>query len=238
MPKKFIFVASTAGSVISQVLKTTTVRQSIHSVVADRPCGAVNIARSFGVESHVFTGLGNEAFCARLLKYVEEHEIDYILSFYTKFYSHEIRRALQDRIVNFHPSILPAFKGMDGFGDGLRYHVKLIGTTVELIKDVMDEGKIVMQTASPLRPSLSVPEMRHQIFVQQCKTLIQVVDWLNNNRISVEGDTVNVKDARYGTADFAPELENIEAISFKLDYAPGAANQIEFTEISPLRTGS
>ena len=149
------------------------------------------------------------------MDYVRKHEIDYILSFYTQFYTDEIRQALRDRIINFHPSLLPAFKGMDGFGDGIDYFTKIIGTTVELIKDVMDEGKIVMQTACAVDRDVPLEEMRDRIFVQQCKTLIQVVDWLMQDRMRVEGDLVKIRGARFTTPEFTPALENREAIALQ-----------------------
>lgn len=210
---KFIFVLSTAGSVMNLVLETDTVRSAVHSAVATHEGPALEHARAFGVPTVVLGAPNNDAFCAELLEYVRNHDIDYILSFYTDFYTDKIRSALQDRIINFHPSLLPAFKGMDGFGDGLAYHTKIIGTTVELIKDVMDEGKIVMQTACAVDLGVSRDTMRDRIFVQQCKTLIQVVDWIVQDRLTVEGDKVTIRDAQFRDPEFSPALENREAMS-------------------------
>jgi phosphoribosylglycinamide formyltransferase-1 len=215
--RRFIFVVSTSGSVMNQVLSSSpTVRRATHSVVADRQCAAVDKAAAHGIPATVFDEASNEAFCEKLADYVAEHEVDYIISFYTRFYADSFREAFRDRIINFHPSLLPAFKGMDGFGDGIAYHTKIIGTTVELIKDVMDEGKIVMQTALAADPALDVTELRHRIFVQQCKTLIQVVHWLIEDRVLVDGDLVSVREASYQGIEFAPALEAQEAIDLKV----------------------
>ena len=194
---RIAFVASTAGSVMDGVLRTSVVRNAVHSFVADRECPAVDKARAHGVEAVVLPAATNEEFCRDLLEYVVERRIDYLLSFYTQFYTEEIRSSLKDRIINFHPSLLPAFKGMNGFGDGMDYRVKIIGTTVELIKDAMDEGKIVMQTALAVDAALSRTEMRHRIFLQQCRSLIQVVDWIAQDRLEVDGDRVTIRDARF-----------------------------------------
>ena len=211
----FLFVLSTGGALMSRVLETDTVRRAAHSAVATAEGPALEAARAHGLPAKVLPGASNEDFCGSLLDYVQAHGISYILSFYTRFYSAEIRHAMQDRIINFHPSLLPAFKGMDGFGDGLRYHTPVIGTTVELIKDVMDEGKIVMQSACANDRSLPVEEMRHRIFEQQCRTLVQVVDWILQGRLSVAGDRVSIRDARYTTPEFSPALENAEALAFR-----------------------
>ncbi|MEO0524804.1 MAG: formyltransferase family protein [Pseudomonadota bacterium] len=211
---RFAFVLSTPGSVLQRVLETATVRAATHLVIATQDGPALQKARASGINTAVIADSANETFCAKVLDHVLEHRIDYILSFYTKFYSQTIRDALQDRIVNFHPSLLPAFKGMDGFGDGLAYHTKIIGTTVELIKDNMDEGKIVMQTACAVDINVSREEMRHRIFVQQCKTLIQVIDWITKGRMNVEGGKVTIYDAWFRDPEFSPALENAEAIAF------------------------
>ncbi len=214
--KRFIFVVSTSGSVMNQVLGSNFLRGLVHSVVADQSCPALDKARAWGVPTVLFEEAVPERFCARLKRYMDEHAIDYVISFYTQFYSREFREACRDRIVNFHPSLLPAFKGMDGFGDGMAYHTKIIGTTVEFIKDVMDEGKIIMQTACVVDPSLSLRAMRHRIFVQQCKTLLQVVAWLAEDRVRIEGDRVTIMGASYEEGAFAPALESPDALDLRV----------------------
>ncbi|WP_111414177.1 phosphoribosylglycinamide formyltransferase [Billgrantia lactosivorans] len=215
---RFVFVVSTSGSVMNQVLTIPTVRSATHSVIADRPCPAVDKARAHGIPVIVFDEGSNEAFSVRLSDYLIRHSIDYILSFYTQFYADTLRTMFRDRIINFHPSLLPAFKGMDGFGDGVAYRAKILGTTVELIKDVMDEGKIVMQTCCPVDPGLSREQLRHHIFVQQCKTLVQVVHWIRENRLQVNGDHVTVRDAAWHDLAYAPALEASEAIDLSIPF--------------------
>lgn len=205
--RRFIFVVSTSGSVMNQVLASRFLRSVIHSVVADQSCQAIEKARAWGLPVAVFEEVSPEAFCSRLKLHMEEHRIDYIISFYTQFYSKVFRDAYRDRIINFHPSLLPAFKGMDGFGDGVAYHAKIIGTTVEFIKDVMDEGKIIMQTACTVDASLGQAALRHRIFVQQCKTLLQVVKWLVEDRVLVSGDKVTILGASYHDVEFVPALD-------------------------------
>ncbi|TDR57277.1 phosphoribosylglycinamide formyltransferase-1 [Halomonas ventosae] len=228
---RFIFVVSTAGSIMNQVLEIASIREVIHSVVADQQCPAIEKARKHGVPVTVFDVASNDEFCDELCKYMDKHDIDYVLSFYTKFYTEKIREKFKDRIINFHPSLLPAFKGMDGFGDGIAYHTKIIGTTVELIKDVMDEGKIVMQSACAVEPGQAKETMRHRIFVQQCKTLIQVVQWIKEDRLTVHGNNVSIRGAFYHDIEFSPSLESKEAIKLEI---PGPAPHASATGLKAL----
>lgn len=209
--KRFVFVISTNGSVMDATLGNAFLRREVHSVVADRECGAIQKARDRGLPVVLFDEPQPEAFCQKLSTYMVEHGLEWVISFYTNFYSEAFRADHCDRIINFHPSLLPAFKGMDGFGDGIAYHVKLIGTTVELVKDVMDEGKIVLQTAAPVDPSSGAGQLRHRIFVQQCKSLIQVVKWICDDRLRVHGDLVTIEGASFEDVGFSPALDFKEA---------------------------
>ncbi|MCH8882203.1 MAG: hypothetical protein IIA41_01745 [SAR324 cluster bacterium] len=113
----FVIVVSTAGSVMNEVLKNDFFRRRVHSVVADRECPAIEKAKAHGIRTESFMEDEVDRFCDRLLDYLRAHDIDYVFSYYTKFYAKKLRDAYRDRIMNFHPSLLPAFKGMDGFRD-------------------------------------------------------------------------------------------------------------------------
>ena len=76
---RFVFVLSTAGSVMQRVLDTETVRRAVHSAVAESEGPALEHARAHGVPTAVLPSQTNEIFCRNLLDYVRKHEIDYIL---------------------------------------------------------------------------------------------------------------------------------------------------------------
>lgn len=80
-------------------------------------------------------------------------------------------------MINFHPSILPACPGMDGFGDTLKSGALFIGSTVHFIDEGMDTGKPILQAAFPRNPGESITKLRHRVFLQQVISLLQVVDW-------------------------------------------------------------
>ncbi|MCH7638036.1 MAG: hypothetical protein IH855_01015 [Bacteroidetes bacterium] len=207
-----VIVASTAGSVMNEVLKNDFFRGLVQAVVVDRECPALEKAQAHGLRTESFIEDDNGRFCDRLLGFLRAEEIDYVFSYYTRFYTKRLRDAYQDRIVNFHPSLLPAFKGMDGFGDNVAYHARFVGNTVEFIDQAMDEGKIIMQTACPLDTNVPLHEVRHRLFVQQCKALLQVARWLSEGRISVDGRKVMIANATFDEGLFSPALDFIDAI--------------------------
>lgn len=207
-----VIVASTAGSVMNEVLKNDFFRGLVQAVVVDRECPALEKAQAHGLRTESFLEDDSERFCDRLLDFLRADEIDYVFSYYTRFYTKRLRDAYQDRIVNFHPSLLPAFKGMDGFGDNVAYYAKFVGNTVEFIDQAMDEGKIIMQTACSLDTNVPLHEVRHRLFVQQCKALLQVARWLSEGRISVDGRNVMIANASFDEGLFSPALDFEEAV--------------------------
>lgn len=214
---RLVVVASTNGSVLNQLLQSDFFRRHLHSVVVDRACGALDKAKAHGVRTEFFEARDNEDFCRQLADYMTTEEIDYVLSYYTKFYSKAFRDTFKDRILNVHPSLLPAFKGMDGFGDAVRYHARFVGNTVEFIDEVMDEGKIIMQTVCPLDQTAPVAQTRHRVFVQQCKAVLQVVRWLVDDRVSVDGRKVTVQGATFDSSAFSPALDLEEAKALEVE---------------------
>src|SRR5882762_8141188 len=143
---KIVIVASTAGSVMNELVRVPFFRGTVHSVVSDRNCPAITRAAEHGIPTQIFYEKDKEIFCARFLEYLIQNAVDYVVSFFTKLFVGKLLIAYNDRIMNLHPSILPAFKGRNGFGDAVAYGVKYVGTTIHFIDEHMDEGKPIIQT--------------------------------------------------------------------------------------------
>lgn len=220
-PPRCVVTASSGGAVVNECLKYPAFKSLIHSMVCDQMCGAVDRARAHGVPVEVFSEPDAEKFCDRLLDHLRSHDIDYVFSFYTKFYSRRIRRAYADRLVNLHPSLLPAFKGNDAWEYVQAYGVRFAGSTVEFIHERMDEGKIILQAVCPWDARYRAQFTRHRVFVQQCKSLLQVAHWLAEGRISTDGCRVTVRDAQFDSLEFSPALDCPDAVAFTCPAPPG-----------------
>ncbi|MDP4145750.1 MAG: formyltransferase family protein [Bacillota bacterium] len=208
---KIVIVASTNGSVMNKLFQNTFFKKCIYSVVSDRQCGALEVAKNNGIAFKLFNERDKEVFCDKLLVYLIENQIDYVISFFTKLFVGNIIDVYKDRIINLHPAILPSFKGLDGFGDSVRYGSRFIGSTIHFIDKNMDEGKIIIQTASPLNLNKDISYNRNIIFQHQCKSLLQVAKWLYDERIYVKDDKVIIKDGAFDEFEFSPNLDFVEA---------------------------
>lgn len=213
---RLVIVASTGGAVINQLLHNTFFKSRVHSVFSDRECGAIAKARNQGVTTQVVQEKDKERISEKVLAYLKEYQADYAISFFSKLFVGELLSVYSDRIVNLHPSLLPSFKGLHGFDDAIAAGVGFVGSTIHFIDENMDEGKIIQQTITAIDKTKPVAVTRHRIFEQQCRSLLQVIKWLEDGRIIVEGNLVRVKGATYGHAEFSPNLDFDEAIALEI----------------------
>ena len=94
-----------------------------------------------------------------------------VLAGYMRIIGPTLLGAYTGRIINIHPSLLPAFPGLDGIGDALRYGVRVIGVTVHYVDAGVDTGPILDQAAihltgdeAPAEVIARIHELEHQIY--------------------------------------------------------------------------
>lgn len=215
-------VASTAGSVYRTASALSFVRDRVAIVMSDRACGALEAAEHLGHPTMLIPHPGGPAFSDAVLQAARDQAIDLIVSFYTRLFVGPLLEAYEGRIVNFHPSILPAAPGRDGFGDTVRFGARFIGSTVHLVDAGMDTGRPLLQASWPNDPDLPLAERRHRVFVQQCKSLVQIIRWFDEGRVLYDGADLRVAGARFDLSEFSPNLDFGEAIDFDVPFVrPG-----------------
>jgi phosphoribosylglycinamide formyltransferase 1 len=96
-------------------------------------------------------------------------------------------RAFPDRIVNTHPSLLPAFRGAHAVRDALAYGVKLTGCTVHLVDEQVDHGPVLFQAAVPVEPGDDEDRLHERIKATEHRLLPEAVRLLAEGRVRVEG---------------------------------------------------
>lgn len=123
-------------------------------------------AAEFGVKTFAFPyrSMGREAFEEALRACLTAHEVDWVLlAGFMKILTPEFVSAYSGRIVNIHPSLLPAFPGLDAIGQAWRYGVKITGVTVHLVDDQVDHGKILAQRALRIREGETLESLEARI---------------------------------------------------------------------------
>ena len=90
---------------------------------------------------------------AEIIASLQAHQVDLVcLAGYMRLLSAEFVRAFPQRILNIHPSLLPAFPGLDAQRQALAYGVTVAGCTVHFVDEELDHGVIVLQKAVPVLP--------------------------------------------------------------------------------------
>ena len=188
------------------------VRSQLQSMVSDRSCPAEDMARSHGVAVTRIVEPDNRLFSDALLAHCESIRADYVVLLFNRLLAGPLLERYRHRIVNFHPSLLPAFKGLRAVDEALDAGVRFIGTTVHFIDEEMDQGQIIMQTIQARDPEASRAEVADRQFEQMCKAFIQVCHWMQDDRLRVRDRAVDVVGAGFHDLEFSPALDAPEAI--------------------------
>ena len=181
MSKRFAVISSTGASVVKTVYaKTSRSIFNLDLIIVDRECGA----KEFGKKNNIRTEMINEAeknlFSDEILLVLEREKIDYVYLFFTRILKGNLLKNYDERIINFHPSLLPACPGLNGFEDTLKSGAMLVGSTAHFVDSGIDTGKIILQGFASLH-SIHSAQLRHVIFSQQCASLYQIHKKLAND---------------------------------------------------------
>ena len=127
-------------------------------------------ARERGVETLFISHKGRtrEEHDRELLDEFERREITLVcLAGYMRLISESFVRTFHNRILNVHPSLLPAFPGLDAQRQAIEHGVKVTGCTVHLVDEHLDHGPIVMQRAVEVREDDSVDTLSARILEEE-----------------------------------------------------------------------
>ena len=203
---KVVFICSTNGSVIKKALGSQLLARNEIEFVSDRYCGAIMYAEALGYKIHVYETPSGREFSAFLNERYELNEDILFISFYTKFLTEPFLKGNSRKIINFHPSILPACPGMKGFEDTIESKAMLIGSTVHFVDSGIDTGKPILQTLFP-KEFQSIDKLRHRVYLQQSISLLQIIKWFSEKKVKIKEGNVYIDDGVYSLNEFLPNLD-------------------------------
>lgn len=127
-------------------------------------------AREMGLPAvaHVSKGRKRAEHDAEMIATLREHGVDLVvLAGYMRLLSPEFIAAFRDRIVNIHPSLLPAFPGLEAQTQAWEYGVKVAGCTVHFVDEHLDHGAIILQRMVPVLDSDDAHALAERILEQE-----------------------------------------------------------------------
>jgi len=137
-----------------------------------------NVAEAPGLQAASDLGLPTAAFVSKgrkraehdadVIACLQSHQVDLVcLAGYMRLLSPSFIAAFPHRILNIHPSLLPAFPGLEAQEQAFAYGVKVAGCTVHFVDEELDHGPIVIQRAIPVFDSDDAESLAHRILVEE-----------------------------------------------------------------------
>lgn len=147
-------------------------------------------ARERGVATRVISHKGRtrEEHDSEIVAELKSRDVSVVcLAGYMRLLDPLFVRAFENRILNIHPSLLPAFPGIDAQRQALEHGVKVTGCTVHLVDDELDHGPIVLQQAVEVLDADTVETLSARILEQEHRLYPDAVARVLNERFCVEG---------------------------------------------------
>ena len=159
---------------------------------ADAP--GLKRAKDAGLTAHVFDDRNYQTRAAHeedVLRAVAEADPDFIcLAGYMRLLTPAFVAAYTHRIINIHPSLLPAFPGVDAQAQAVVYGVKVSGCTVHFVDENLDAGPIIVQRTVAVRDDDTVEALAARILEQEHVAYVEALVALASRRWRIEGRRV------------------------------------------------
>jgi phosphoribosylglycinamide formyltransferase 1 len=165
------------------------------AVVISNREGAPGIerARARGIETRVIPskGLEREAYDRQVVAALREKQVDLVcLAGFMRLLSPYFVAAFPNRILNIHPSLLPAFPGLEAQRQALEYGVKRSGCTVHIVDENLDAGPIVTQAVVPVLDDDTLETLANRILKEEHRIYSEAVRLVLEGRFRIEGRRV------------------------------------------------
>ncbi|MEZ4260918.1 MAG: phosphoribosylglycinamide formyltransferase [Polyangiaceae bacterium] len=186
-------LASGSGTNLEAILGATrsgTIRARVAVVVCNvADAKALDRAREAGVPavlvSHKAYG-SREQFDAAVVEVLRAHGVEcVVLAGFMRIVTSVLLSAFPLRVVNVHPSLLPAFPGVAAQAQALAYGARVSGCTVHFVDAGMDTGPIIAQEPVPVLASDDEPTLRARILAKEHELLPRVLGWIADGRVEV-----------------------------------------------------
>ena len=132
-----------------------------------------------------------EAFDRKVLEYLKDFDIDFVvLAGYMRLLSRHFIKQYPNKILNIHPALLPAFKGVQAIREAFEYGVKVTGVSVHFVVQEMDAGAIIIQRQVSISPKDTLESLAEKIHRVEHKIYPQAIEWFARRKLRVVGRKV------------------------------------------------
>lgn len=157
----------------------------------DAPGLAAAMERGIHAVSFPSKGLDREIYDRQLIEGLRAHHVDLVcLAGYMRILSGYFIREFPMRILNIHPSLLPAFPGLDAQHQALEHGAKIAGCTVHFVDEGLDSGPIVAQAAVPVLDEDTAESLSARILKEEHRLYSEAIALVLSGAYKIEGRRV------------------------------------------------
>jgi phosphoribosylglycinamide formyltransferase-1 len=197
MKKRLAILISGRGSnfeAIADAIDAGRLEAEIAIVISNRPQAAgLEIARRRGIPNVALPsrGLDREHYDNLLVEEIRRHDADLVcLAGFMRLLSAGFVRQFPLRILNIHPSLLPAFPGLEAQHQALEHGVKISGCTVHFVDEYLDAGPIILQAAVPVLDDDTAETLAARILEEEHRIYPEAIGIVLDGRFCIEGRRV------------------------------------------------
>jgi phosphoribosylglycinamide formyltransferase-1 len=151
------------------------------------------LAKELGLPTATLSSIGVERvqYDAKVAEILDGSGVDLVcLAGYMRLLSGGFVAQFAGRILNIHPSLLPAFPGLDAQHQALSHGAKITGCTVHFVDETLDNGPILLQSAIPIHDSDTVETLSIRILGEEHRIYSEAIAWVLEGNYRVEGRRV------------------------------------------------
>ncbi|MCU1284122.1 MAG: formyltetrahydrofolate-dependent phosphoribosylglycinamide formyltransferase [Acidobacteriales bacterium] len=179
---------------IADHIASGKLKAEIAIVISNRgDAPGIEVARQRGLHAVVIPskGLTREAHDAQIIAALQSAKVDLIcLAGYMRLLSPAFVRAFPQRIINIHPSLLPAFPGLEAQKQALEYGAKITGCTVHFVDEDLDHGPIILQRAVQVLDEDDVSSLSARILHEEHLAYSEAIAMVINGDCEIRGRCV------------------------------------------------
>jgi phosphoribosylglycinamide formyltransferase-1 len=153
-------------------------------------------AKERGIETVVVArnGRPREEHDAEIIAELKKRNVELVcLAGYMRLLSSDFVRAFPDKIINIHPSLLPAFPGLDAQRQAIEYGVKVSGCTVHFVDDDLDHGAIILQKTVAVQDEDTPETLSARILEQEHALYVEALKLIAGRKIEIDGRRALIK---------------------------------------------
>jgi phosphoribosylglycinamide formyltransferase-1 len=211
--KKIVILISDRGSNM-QALLEANLPCRIAAVISNRAeAQGLEIARKHGVETAVISHKNyadRAAFDTALAEAIERYAPDFVvLAGFMRILTAGFVERYRGKLINIHPSLLPAYPGIDTHQRAIQDGIRIHGCTVHFVTPDLDHGPIIIQAAVPVLRDDTPQSLSDRVLYEEHRIYPQAVRWLCRNQVwlNEQGRVVGDRLEQPGAALIFPGLE-------------------------------